>query len=195
MSDDKLKALDKAKKLKALADKGEGGERDNARELLMRHLDKHGLSLSDIDENEIKYEYFTYKGAGDLLSMIICHIVANALILQDKKLKNTYFLECTRDEALRIREMYSFYLEAYKKEEQYFLTAFLSRNDLTPKFTNSDVKPATVAKPNSDVVFHVKSEAKPIEQLTYSSQEDKKIRGLASWLPKYDMSHKTLQKS
>ena len=43
---------DKLKKLLALAERGCGGEAENARRLLEEHLRKYGMTLEDICENK-----------------------------------------------------------------------------------------------------------------------------------------------
>ena len=40
------KKIDKAKKLKALADRGDGGEMDSARDFYYKYLNEHGISES-----------------------------------------------------------------------------------------------------------------------------------------------------
>ena len=54
---------DKLKKLLALAERGCGGEAENARRLLEEHLRKYGMTLEDICENNISRRTFKYKNA------------------------------------------------------------------------------------------------------------------------------------
>lgn len=49
---------DKLKKLLALAERGCGGEAENARRLLEEHLRKYGMTLEDICENNISRRTF-----------------------------------------------------------------------------------------------------------------------------------------
>ena len=48
MDEERKKALDRARKLKALADRGVGGERVNAAALYKKHLEKCGLTEEDV---------------------------------------------------------------------------------------------------------------------------------------------------
>ena len=55
MDMDRDKILDKAARLLAMAERGEPGERDNARRLLGEMLDKHGLTMDELDDNQPKW--------------------------------------------------------------------------------------------------------------------------------------------
>lgn len=52
---------DKLKKLLALAERGCGGEAENARRLLEEHLRKYGMTLEDICENKTSRRTFKYR--------------------------------------------------------------------------------------------------------------------------------------
>ena len=52
---------DKLKKLLALAERGCGGEAENARRLLEEHLRKYGLTLEDLYENKTSRRIFKYR--------------------------------------------------------------------------------------------------------------------------------------
>lgn len=55
MDIDRDKILAKASRLLAMAERGESGERDNARRMLNDMLDKHGLTLDELDDNQPKW--------------------------------------------------------------------------------------------------------------------------------------------
>jgi len=48
MSENRSKILDKAKKLKELADRGVGGEQDNAKDMLEKYMLKHSIDINEI---------------------------------------------------------------------------------------------------------------------------------------------------
>lgn len=56
---------DKLKKLLALAERGCGGEAENARRLLEEHLRKYGMTLEDICENKTSRRTFKYRNKED----------------------------------------------------------------------------------------------------------------------------------
>ena len=182
------RVLDKAQKLKALAEGGEGGEKTKAKAILLTYLAKHGLTEADLAYYKNSHYHFTYEhNQGALLSMIICHVVCDAMLLSDEKKPNEYFLECTEQEAVKINRMFEFYLEAYRREEDFFLTAFLYKNDLTPNLSAQEV---VNAKPKADDRFHVKSAPASVKSVEFNDFQQKKINGLMSWMPKYKMDDK-----
>ena len=60
MSFERKKILDKAKKLKELADRGVGGEKDNAIRMLTAYMEKHGISDTELTGH--KLDDNTFKG-------------------------------------------------------------------------------------------------------------------------------------
>ena len=192
------KVLKRAKQLKALAERGEGAEREKAFNLYKKHLETNGITEEDLGLNELQFHYFKYgSGQRDMLSMIMCHVVANALILTDSKKKSILFAKCTNEEATKIRQMFAFYIEAYRIEESYFLTAFLHRNQLTPNIVQEkgecgEQKAAVNVKNETDVNFEIKTEPAPVESVEYTPYEQRKIKGLMSWMPHYDFAGELL---
>jgi len=49
MSEERYKILDKAKKLKELADRGVGGEMENAKDMLEKYMKKHNITMDEIE--------------------------------------------------------------------------------------------------------------------------------------------------
>jgi hypothetical protein len=52
MSAERKKILDKAKKLKELADRGVGGEMANAKEMLSKYMEKHNITFEEIESHD-----------------------------------------------------------------------------------------------------------------------------------------------
>ena len=130
-----------AKKLKALSDRGVGGEKINADAMLTAFLKKHGLTIQDI-EDEKKSDYFfkLKKGQSDLWAQIV-HCVNKDIKAYDVpaakakefKLKSRTFITCTAQEYFIIDSMLSFYWPIYEKELRVFWRAFCVANDLLVK--------------------------------------------------------------
>jgi hypothetical protein len=200
------KVLKRAKQLKALAEGGEGAEKAKAQALYEKHLEKNGITEADIGLSSVQYHYFRYdKKSRFMLEMIMCHVIANALILTDVKKKNVLFAICSNDEAARIRSMFEFYLDAYRVEEEYFFAAFLHKNELTPNIVK-EKKAGAGAIPDDELVFvdaedgggkgfDVKKKPAPAEAVVYTEFQQRKIKGLMSWLPRYDMPKNALSES
>ena len=61
MSDqERIKILDKAKKLEALANRGIGGEKDTAQRMLVLYMEKHGISERELKAH--RHNQDTFKG-------------------------------------------------------------------------------------------------------------------------------------
>ena len=217
MTPEMKKILDKAKKLKALADRGVGGEKVNARALLDAHLEKHGITEEELFGSIKEHHHFRYeKNQQELLEMIICNVVCNALIFRDAKHRNTLLVACSKDEAKRIRSMFAFYMGCFEIEKNYLLRAFIHKNNLEP---NIKVEPYPMGNPDDVVVvdahdefekqkhekkkdaqesetkFDVKTEPAPVQEVRYSPAEQKKIQGLMSWMQRYVMSENLLNQN
>lgn len=58
MDSERIKILDKAKKLKALADRGIGGEKENATRMLGLYMEKHNIKESELNSHRINEDTF-----------------------------------------------------------------------------------------------------------------------------------------
>lgn len=133
---DKIKEL--LKKLKALAEKGVGGEAVNAQKLLDKKLKEHNLKLEDLFGDVLTYYYFSAKGSNvQLLYQIVKTVNYDRKLwsVPAKKVKElgingNQIVECTAIEFVEIDQKYSVYKRLYKSELDVFFTAFLNANDL-----------------------------------------------------------------
>lgn len=135
------------KKIKALADRGVDGERENAQTLLTRLMEQYGISETEIEEERRETAWFPYSQETErrLLNQII-YMVTGAggfgcvgeYSGRKRKKKGT---ECTAAERLEIEANYAFFKEAMKKELEIFYSAFANKNNLFP--------PADKVKPRS----------------------------------------------
>ena len=124
------------KKLKALADAGVDGERDNAQKILDRLLKKYDLTLADIEFDEIKEHAFQFRGKQEReILKQICFKVTDG----DRRVyhyrtgigsKNTICCECSDAEAIQIRFEFDFYKELWEEELKLFLTAFIVKHEI-----------------------------------------------------------------
>jgi len=131
------KVIELAKKLKALADKGIGGEKTNAETLLKKFLKKHNLSIDDI-ENKTEYSHYYFKAKGinaHLLNQIAKRVRYDMRVFDVYKFawKNkggNIGIECTVAEYIEVEAMYELYKPLYASELKIFYKAFLMANDL-----------------------------------------------------------------
>lgn len=136
--------LQRIKHVQALAERGDRGERDNARVLLARLMEKYGLTESDLENERVETAWFTYHD--ELERRILCQIIYMVTGKQSFGCVGAYSnrkrkkrgVECTAAEKLEIEANHAFFYEAAKKEMEVFLYAFYSKNGLFP--SNDKVK-------------------------------------------------------
>lgn len=134
------KELELAKKLKALADKGIGGEKINAEEMLQKLLKKHNISIEDLENDNIEEFFFVipeklhfkilWQITKNLNMAIKCYGEFTKKLIKDYNLAGNYSIHCTNSEYIEIEAKYSFYLELFKSESEIFFSAFIQANDL-----------------------------------------------------------------
>lgn len=137
-----MKHIELAKKLKALADKGIGGEKINAEKMLSLLLKKHKLIIDDIEGEKTENYFFKIKkGDARLLNQIVKRVNHNLSLYGEfpaKKvkqlgLKGNYMTTCTAFEFIEIESMFDIYQKLYNSELNIFYSAFLKANDLLVK--------------------------------------------------------------
>ncbi len=130
--------LQKIKHVQALAERGESGERDSARAMLARLMEKYCLTEADLESKRVETAWFTYHD--ELERRILCQIIYmvtgkpsfGCVGTYTKRKRKKRGAECTAAEKLEIEANHAFFYEAAKKEMEVFLYAFYSKNDLFP---------------------------------------------------------------
>lgn len=128
------KTIDLAKKLHALAEKGVGGEKENAQEMLTRLLKKHGLTLADIIGEKKSTRKFLAKN--DLQRKLIRQVIYSVIRQPNAweyKANKYVFAELTDAEFLEIHEKINFYWAEYQRDLEIFYSAFIQKNKLFRK--------------------------------------------------------------
>lgn len=135
----KSKKIEILKKLKALSDRGIGGEKENAQKMLDDLLVKYKISIEEVEGEEIKTFYFKAKDDIEirLLSQIASRVrydiekyVITSTFAKMHRLAGRFCIECTIIEYVEIEQMFFLYKRLYAEEREIFYTAFLSANDL-----------------------------------------------------------------
>lgn len=145
------KIIELAKKLKALADKGVGGEKENAAEKLQALLQKHGLTIEDIEGEKVKeFTFHVTEEQRTFFYQILANVLGktpdvkqwtknpSAIGVKDKNWKNAKFIHVTPAEYIEIKEKFEFYYSEYRKEESIFYSAFIQKNALWRKSTGEN---------------------------------------------------------
>jgi len=113
---DQLK--DKLMKLYALSKQGIGGEKVNAEMFLHKLLDKHGLTIKDIDSEIPKKRYFEYKTKAK--EKLIVQILVKVLNKGE-----VYSIEGFKEVMAKLTDyQYVFHLDKFEKEKKEFLSDF-----------------------------------------------------------------------
>lgn len=124
-------SIDKATKLKSLADKGYKGEKGAAQKILERYLEKHGIRMEDLESDHRSDKVFKYKnGERQLLVQIIGMVPGNPRVFGTHGRANRLVAKVTEQEAVEIRAMYDHYSRVYAEELDVFMIAFISKNEL-----------------------------------------------------------------
>ena len=143
------KIVDLGKKLKALADRGEGGEKVNARALLEKLLKTHGLTIEDLEMELETYHDFKFKNHQlrffqQIASTVLGSNYSFGKYDENSLKKNTYTVKCTHVQAIEVQAKFNFYWALYVREREanaeIFYTAFIMKQCLSP----ADAKPKKV---------------------------------------------------
>ncbi len=130
MQSDKYREL--AKKLKALADRGEGGEKYNAQGHLQRLMKKYHISMEDIEREKRDWLQFRVgRSVARRLFFSVAKSVAGHDVDNCKAsvhYPSKVWLNVTKLEKLEIEAKYDFYFKAYKEQLELFYYTFLRKN-------------------------------------------------------------------
>lgn len=146
--------MDKAallKKIRALAERGVGGEADNAEEILRRLMEKYGVSEDELDEEERRRHDFEYHGKEQekLLRQVIFkvtggyayNLVYNAT---GRKVKTRLGADCTAAEKVEIEFLFDFYTRLWERERAAFLSAFIQKHRIFS--IRDDIEPQKLSR-------------------------------------------------
>ncbi len=158
------KHLQLARKLKALADRGIGGEKTNAKAMLNKLLSKYRLTKQDLESEEIK-EY-SFKVKEDQIKFFYqvgsTILGEHYMVFIEKPYDGRVKLKCTNAQAIEIAGKWNFYKKLYHQELEVFYISFIQANNLFAE------------------------NVKPVSILTLSPEEQEKIRRAAAMAPNID---------
>lgn len=132
------KYLDLAKKIKALAEKGSPGERENAARALKSMMLKYGITESQLDDEIEDYRAIKVginKYHHRLLEQI-CYMVFNIPdfpIYRVNSERGTRYLFTTISKHIEIECMFEFYKARFDEQLSLYYDAFVMKNDLYPE--------------------------------------------------------------
>lgn len=129
---------ERIRKLSKLANRGIGGEKENAELLLKKIMKKYNITEEQVKSKELNFYKFSVANEWEkkLLFQTIYKILGNDGfndIKLYKKSKVSYYFELTAEEKIEIEYVYSIYKQDFSKEMEVFYTAFLYKNNIFPK--------------------------------------------------------------
>lgn len=137
--------IEKLKKVKELADRGEAGEALVAREKLHILLSKYGLSIEDLEQDQIHSYKFKYVTAAEMdiitqcLSKVLDRPSLQYSYYKDKK--KEFFVKMTEWQYIEAKHLIDFHVKQFRKELKAQLkalvSAYVNKHDLFSK-TKSD---------------------------------------------------------
>lgn len=146
------------KKLKALADKGVGGEKENAESMLKRLMEKHGVSIEEIEEDQkIPRDLKFTKKNEQLFWQILSHIMGGAAQYRSHKNSTTRIrIEMTSSEHIEFEAKMNFFQKKFEEDFSIFYRAFIHKNDLFSKPSDLSSEPKEMTPEEIDEYFKVK---------------------------------------
>ena len=137
MSADRI--ADLMRKVKALADRGAPGERENAQRMFERLQRIHGITQAELEHMRVESDHF-FRFHDDLerrllaqvIYMVTGKVAGRAVTKWSGRRVKELGVTCTEAEKVEIETAFEFYLRAMKEELDLFMSAFCSRNDLFP---------------------------------------------------------------
>lgn len=142
---------ERLKKLKALAERGIGGEKENAAALLEKLCEKYQISQDEIESSdEIKLRWFRYT-RGERFEKLLFQCMYKTLGKGHTKYTrraakggrtSEIGVRCTIVQGIEIELDYSFYSDALESEIDRLFEMFIQKNEIFP----SDVEESTGGK-------------------------------------------------
>lgn len=167
---------DKLKKLLALAERGCGGEAENARRLLEEQLKKYGLTLEDLYENKTSRRIFKYRNKEE--RKIIVQVFLSVLGSKSEAFKastynaskKTIYIDLTDLEYAEISDMVAFFKSQFNKEKKRLmkdiLYAFVKKHKIFDCTPNDDDK-ASDKGIDLEELMRILSLSNGMEDVTY----------------------------
>ena len=130
---------ERLKKLYALAMRGVGGEKETAAAILAKLTKKYGISLDDLDEEQVKNFDLEFHGEIErkLLLQIVYKVTGDASnyhsltwTASGRPCRTQARVYCTEAQKLEIEFLHDFYKRLWKKETEALYGAFIQKHRL-----------------------------------------------------------------
>ena len=141
MKEEKIITL--ARKLKALADKGVDGEKENAETMLLNLMEKHGITIEEIENEKTDNFFFVIDPKYRKLFVQICGNINKSIKVYgeyDQKTQRhfktlgckpgNFSIKSTFAQYIEVEAKFEFYKKVYDAELEIFYSAFIQSNHL-----------------------------------------------------------------
>jgi len=174
------KIIELAKKIKALAEKGKGGERNAAKEKLERICQKYNISESELSISDITKNYYIVINDSNERELLInvCCMILDVPGFKWKEKNNCVCINITQPEYENINNAFEYYRDMYNDYKRYLMQGIISRNVIgyIPKhqtYTQENIQQDIPPTPSEDIKDEEK-EQKTEENDDKTSNESKK---------------------
>jgi hypothetical protein len=142
-------SIEMARKLRALAEKAEGGEKESAAKKLARFCQKHGLDEEEYSTEQIRVK-IAYKNQEErsLLSNVMCMVMESDNVKGTDK-DNTFSFLCSPYQFDLIKDAYAYYRKLYREYCEAVLLAMVVRNEIGNTKKSND-KPFSMEEMNEE---------------------------------------------
>jgi hypothetical protein len=127
------KILNLAKKLQALAERGHGGERENAEVMLTKLANKYSIDLKDLQSVKKMHRIFKFDDHffhKKFVQQVIASVIGEIDFYYAGLIHNNWAVEISDVEYIEISEKLEFYWPAFLNDLEIFYTAFIQKNEL-----------------------------------------------------------------
>lgn len=152
------KIIELAKKIKALAEKGKGGERNAAKEKLERICEKYNISESELSISDITKNYYIVINDSNERELLInvCCMILDVPGFKWKEKNNCICIHITQPEYENINNAFEYYRDMYNDYKRYLMQGIISRNVIgyIPKhqtYTQENIQQDIPPTPSEDI--------------------------------------------
>lgn len=163
------KFLELALKLKALAEKGEGGEAENAERFLRKLMKEHHITDEMLERELVDVRTFKVKKEQrQFFAQVACSCMGRVDIFSGRGIANKLYIKCTVAEHLEIEAKFNFYWSRYQDDLSIFYSAFIQANHLYT--LGSEVNEKDVTAEEKQKLMKILEMAEGLDKHTYRKQ-------------------------
>lgn len=155
-----------AKKIKALSDRGVGGEATNAKKLLDQYCRKHGISIESLEGDVTEMREFKAldKFHRKFIHQIISSVLGSKMEAYSKARSKSVFVKLTHFDFIEIQAKIDFYYKVWEGELNSFWIAFIHLQKIYSKPDDNENDDSEKTPPKElNKILHYMSGIKKVE--------------------------------